>query len=222
MTNEEQQEGENADRESEKKTKKTALSLAFVTVMMFGFAFAMVPLYELVCDIAGINSIESNSGRSELAVLSPDELAQATRTVTIQFDSTINGNMPWEFKPDAKTMTVKLGERTQTSYFFKNNSDKEIVTQSIPGVTPWQANQHLKKIECFCFETQTLQAGESKDMGLQFVIDQDLPEDIHTLTLSYTIMDTNRDDSLKTNKAKLPSVSAANDESADKDSKLAI
>lgn len=205
----EEQQDQNSTHENDKKPKKTALKLALVAVMMFGFAFAMVPLYELVCDVAGINSIESNSGRSQLSVLSPDELAQASRTVTIEFDSTINGNMPWEFKPEARTMTVKLGERASTSYFFKNNSDKEIVTQSIPGVTPWQANQHLKKIECFCFETQTLQAGESKNMGLQFVIDAELPEDIHTLTLSYTIMDTNRDDSLKTNKAALPSVSAS-------------
>lgn len=190
-----------------KQNKKTALKLAMLTVLMFGFAFAMVPLYKLVCDVAGINSIDSNSGRSEISELSSEELSQSLRTVTVQFDSTINGNMAWEFKPEAKTMKVKLGERVSTSYFFKNNSSQPVETQSIPGVTPWQANQHLKKMECFCFETQTLQAGESKDMGLQFVLDPNLPEDIQTVTLSYTIMNTNRDDSLKTNKDALPSVS---------------
>ncbi len=189
------------------KNKKTALKLGLLTLLMFGFAFAMVPLYKLVCDVAGINSIDSNSGRSQISELSEKQLNQPLRTVTVQFDSTINGNMAWEFKPEAKSMQVKLGERVSTSYFFKNNSAQAVETQSIPGVTPWQANQHLKKVECFCFETQTLSAGESKDMGLQFVLDPELPEDIHTVTLSYTIMDTNRDDSLKTNKAALPSVS---------------
>ncbi|WP_197475576.1 cytochrome c oxidase assembly protein, partial [Oleiphilus sp. HI0043] len=87
-----------------KQNKKTALKLAMLTVLMFGFAFAMVPLYKLVCDVAGINSIDSNSGRSEISELSSEELSQSLRTVTVQFDSTINGNMAWEFKPEAKTM----------------------------------------------------------------------------------------------------------------------
>jgi cytochrome c oxidase assembly protein subunit 11 len=199
------------------KNNKTALKLAMLTIAMFGFAFAMVPLYKLVCDVAGINSIDSNSGRSQISELNQSELAQATRTVTVQFDSTINGNMAWDFKPEVKTMQVKLGERVNTSYFFKNNSKRIVETQSIPGVTPWQANQHLKKMECFCFETQTLAAGESKDMGLQFVLDPELPEDIHTVTLSYTIMDTNREDSLKTDKASLPSVSDSKEPKQDRE-----
>ena len=81
-----------------------------------------------------------------------------------------------------------------------------MVTQSIPGITPWQATKHFKKIECFCFETQTLQAGEAVDMTLQFVVDPDLPDDINTITLSYTIMDTNRTESLKPDKSSLPTV----------------
>jgi len=196
--------------EAPSKNKKTALKLSLITVLMFGFAFAMVPLYKLVCDVAGLSTISTNSGRS-LAV----EIEQASekvvddRVITVQFDATINGNVSWEFKPSVKSMKVKPGEKATMSYFVKNNSDKEVVTQSIPGVTPWQATAHLKKIECFCFDTQTLQAGEEKDMGLQFVLDPNLPEDISTVTLSYTIMDTNRSESLKPNKESLPTVGSA-------------
>jgi len=195
---------------AQNKKKKTVLTLALITLLMFGFAFAMVPLYKLVCDIAGLSTISTNSARS-LAL----EISEATdeknkeRLITVQFDATINGNVPWEFGPSVKSVTVHPGEKKTVNYFFKNNSDRTVVTQSIPGVTPWQASEHLKKIECFCFETQTLQAGEAKDMGLQFVIDPAIPEDISTITLSYTIMDTNRSDSLKPNKANLPTVGSS-------------
>lgn len=191
----------------ESKNKKTVLTLSIITVLMFGFAFAMVPLYRLVCDVTGWNSISTNGGRA----LSSDydnstPIDANTRMILVQFDATINGNLNWEFKPTVTQMEVPVGKRTTTSYFVKNNSDKDVITQSIPGVTPWQATEHLKKIECFCFENQTVLAGETKDMGLQFVIDPELPEDIKTVTLSYTIMDTDRSEALKTNKDGLPSL----------------
>ena len=105
--------------------KRTALKFAMLTLLMFGFAFAMVPLYKLVCQVAGINSIDSNTGRSQISELSQSEIDKSTRTITVQFDSTINGNMAWEFKPEVKTMQVKLGERINTSYFFKNKQHKD-------------------------------------------------------------------------------------------------
>jgi cytochrome c oxidase assembly protein subunit 11 len=189
----------------ENKNKKTVLTLTIVTVLMFGFAFAMVPLYRIICDVTGLNSISTNDGRarsSEMEATSNSE----TRKVLVQFDATINGNLNWEFKPSVTQMEVVLGKRTNTSYFVKNNSHSDVVTQSIPGVTPWQATEFLTKVECFCFENQTVLAGEAKDMGLQFVIDPKLPEDIKTVTLSYTIMDTDRTEALKTNKENLPSL----------------
>lgn len=191
--------------------KRTVLTLALVTVLMFGFAFAMVPLYRLVCSVAGWNSISTNSADALAAVETATSSTEGTeetaaRDIKVQFDATINGNVAWEFKPNVRSVTVKPGEKTTISYYVKNHSDKTVVTQSIPGITPWQANKHFKKIECFCFETQTLQAGEAVDMTLQFVVDPDLPDDINTITLSYTIMDTNRTESLKPDKSSLPTV----------------
>ena len=191
--------------------KRTVLTLALVTVLMFGFAFAMVPLYRLVCSVAGWNSISTNSADALAAVETATSSTEGTeetaaRDIKVQFDATINGNVAWEFKPNVRSVTVKPGEKTTISYYVKNHSDKTVVTQSIPGITPWQATKHFKKIECFCFETQTLQAGEAVDMTLQFVVDPDLPDDINTITLSYTIMDTNRTESLKPDKSSLPTV----------------
>lgn len=195
----------NNSEQANSKNKKTVLTLSIITVLMFGFAFAMVPLYRLVCDVTGWNSIATSGGRATSAdYVSPTN--SNTRIVTVQFDATINGNLDWEFRPDVVQMDVPLGKKTTTHYFVKNKSDKAVITQSIPGVTPWQATEYLKKIECFCFENQTVQAGESKDMGLQFVIDPKLPNDINTITLSYTIMDTDRTEALKTDKDGLPSL----------------
>lgn len=210
------------DQTKQTNTKRTALTLVLVTVLMFGFAFAMVPLYKLVCSVTGLNSISTNSGRALASEVKTAEAGNTSeqvsekslnRDITVQFDSTINGNVAWEFRPNVRSVTVKPGKKTTISYYVKNHSDKAVVTQSIPGITPWQATAHLKKIECFCFETQTLQAGEAKDMTLQFIIDPELPEDISTITLSYTIMDTNRTESLKTNKDKLPTLESASTDS---------
>ena len=190
------------------KNKRTVLTLALVTVLMFGFAFAMVPLYRLVCSVAGWNSISTNSERALAAEVAAAKTTKesAERNILVQFDATINGNVAWEFRPNVRSVTVKPGEKTTISYYVKNHSDKTVITQSIPGITPWQATKHFKKIECFCFETQTLQAGEAVDMTLQFIVDPDLPDDIDTITLSYTIMDTNRTQSLKPDKSNLPTV----------------
>lgn len=196
-------------------TKRTILTLSIVTVLMFGFAFAMVPLYRLVCDVTGLNSISTNGGRAVASVYQEAATDENQRKVLVQFDATINGNSNWEFRPSVSQMEVVVGKKTTTSYFIQNNSDTDVVTQSIPGVTPWQANEHLKKIECFCFESQTVLAGEAKDMGLQFVIDPNLPEDIKTVTLSYTIMDTNRTEMLNPNKDGLPSLNAPTHEHHD-------
>jgi len=114
------------------------------------------------------------------------------RSITVQFDSTNNADLPWEFYPLTKTVTVHPGEIKDIVYFAKNKSDKTIVAQAIPGITPWQATAYFNKTECFCFKQQTLKAGESREMPLRFIIDTHLPEDLNTITLSYTFMDTDR------------------------------
>lgn len=174
-----------ADGQQNAKTVKWMLLLV---VGMFGFGFAMVPLYDMLCSVTGLNG--STTGRVQESDLYG--LVDSSRTITVQFDSTTNADLPWEFYPMTKVMKVHPGEISSVSYFAKNNSNKAIIAQAIPGITPWQATSHFNKTECFCFTQQKLEPGESKEMALRFVIDTNLPKDFNTITLSYTFMDTDR------------------------------
>lgn len=170
-----------------KKQRRHVWMLSLLVVGMFGFGFAMVPLYQLICSVAGINSI-STGGRVAVEV---ESLAvDPNREITVEFDVTRNKDIPWEFWPMVQEITVHPGEVNEVMYFAKNNSDQTIVAQAVPGVTPWQATEHLKKLECFCFARQELAPGESREMPLRFVVTDELPDKFRTITLSYTIMDT--------------------------------
>ncbi|KHF24064.1 cytochrome c oxidase assembly protein [Solemya velum gill symbiont] len=174
-----------------KSNRKLGLGLASIVVGMFGFGFAMVPLYGLFCDITGINRA-GGTGRvavSDVTMLGVDH----DRKVRVDFDSTLNAGLNWEVTPQTTTLEVHPGKVYDVSYRVRNNSDHAVVAQAIPSITPWQATEHFNKTECFCFEQQTLQPGESADLGLRFVLSRTLPEKYNTVTLSYTFMDTNRD-----------------------------
>lgn len=172
--------------------KRLVTILMFTTIGMFGFGFAMVPLYKLVCSVTGINSISQNSSRVLEKDLQLKEV-DTDREIIVQFDFTLNEKLPFAIQPQVKQLTVRPGEAVVTSYTAKNLSDQTIVSQAVPGVTPWQATEFFHKVECFCFTQQTLLGGEEKEMGLRFIVDPDLPEDITVLTLSYTFMDTDRE-----------------------------
>ena len=171
------------------KVRGSTRLLTALVIGMFGFGFAMVPLYDLICAATGLNG--STTGR-----IKEDTYIQGRidygRVITVEFDATNNADLPWEFYPMVKKVDVYLGEIKEVNYFAKNNSDKTIIAQAIPGITPWQATSHFNKTECFCFTQQKLEPGESKVMPLRFVIDNDLPEGLKTITLSYTFMDTDR------------------------------
>lgn len=171
------------------KNRKSAGFMFVLVLAMFGVGFAMVPLYQLLCSVTGLNG--STTGRivDESALTGYVDL---NRSITVQFDATNNADLPWEFRPMVKNITVHPGEIKEIAYFAKNNSDKTIIAQAIPGVTPWQATNHFNKTECFCFTSQKLEPGESKEMPLRFVIDTNLPKEFNTITLSYTFMDTDR------------------------------
>lgn len=164
--------------------KKLVVKLFFVVVGMFGFGFALVPLYDVLCDIAGINGKTSTT-----AYQAVDVKVDTSRTVTVQFVATNNDKMSWDFKPQVTTIKVHPGELTSTSFFAKNPTDHRMVAQAIPSVSPGRAAEFFHKTECFCFNQQTLTGGEAIDMPLRFIVDQDLPEDIHTITLAYTLFD---------------------------------
>ena len=193
---------EKRENTGQNKNRKTTLILGLIVVGMFGFGFAMVPLYRLVCNATGIG-ISGSSGTGRIVDSSTTKV-QKDRWVTIQFDALLNENLRWDFYPEVKKINVHPGQSYEVSYYAKNKTDHKIVAKAVPGITPWQAATYFHKTECFCFTQQTMDAGEGRDMPLKFVIDPALPEDIKILTLSYTFMDTNRESIRDTREVELP------------------
>jgi cytochrome c oxidase assembly protein subunit 11 len=182
------------------KNAKLARLLALAVIGMFGFGFAMVPLYSLICDVAGINSAGSSaSGRVALEDVMYGGIDE-DRLVTVEFDITLNAGLPWDVKPEVKRIQVHPGKAYEVIFTAENKTDEAVVTQAVPGITPWQATEHFNKIECFCFSQQTLQPREVKAMPLRFVVNRKLPEKYSTVTLSYTFMNTDRSEALKPEK----------------------
>ncbi len=163
----------------------TVSKLAAVAVLMFAFVFVvMVPLYNVLCDVLGING--KTNGQAYTAV---DSRVDTSREITIQFLTTNNAGMPWEFRPSVTMMKVNPGAVNDTHFFARNPRAEAMVAQAIPSISPSRAAEYFHKTECFCFDQQPLDGASSAEMPLQFIIDQDLPRDIKTITLSYTIFD---------------------------------
>jgi len=160
----------------------TMRKLLVVAVAMFGFGFALVPFYQKICEVTGINSL-----------LKPDEVTNtqvdAARFVTIEFDSNLRSKLPWTFRPLQTSVRIHPGELATVMYEIRNNSDRAVTGQAIPSYGPQLAARYFKKLECFCFTQQTLQPGEAKQMPVVFVIDKALPDDVNTITLSYTFFE---------------------------------
>ena len=165
-----------------KKNRTIVIRLLALTVFMFGFGYALVPLYDTLCIAFGLNGKTGVTDNRTAAAKGIDE----TRWVTVQFTSHTANGLPWEFGPVQKSIKVHPGQVMDVSYFAKNKADRPIVGRATYSVAPSQAAIHFKKTECFCFTNQQLLANEAKDMPLRFVIDVDLPKDIHTVTLSYS------------------------------------
>ena len=156
--------------------------LGIAALLMFGFGFAMVPLYDVFCDITGING---KTGRIELEEALSQKVDEK-RLVTVEFLATVHSDLPWEFRPVVRKIQVHPGEVTEVNYFASNKTDALVVGQAVPSVAPGLAAKYFNKTECFCFTRQALGPGESKDMPLRFVVDPELPEEIRTVSLSYT------------------------------------
>ncbi len=155
-----------------------------VSVLAFGFSFALVPLYRIACEkVLGIR-LERGAADGEAIAAAP--APKSDRMVTVMFDAGVNSKLPWEFAPHRMSMRVRPGELYETTYFARNKSDRDIVGSATPSVAPARASQYFNKTECFCFTAQTLVAGESREMPVRFIVDPGLPEDVRTLTLSYT------------------------------------
>ena len=157
------------------------LKLVGVSLAAFALTFSLVPLYRIACEkVFGIR-LEQGPGEAQAATLAPK-----ARTVTVQFDGGVNSKLPWAFHPEQMTMQVVPGEVNEAMYFARNDSERAIVGSAVPSVAPARASGYFTKTECFCFTAQTLQPGESRDMPVRFIVDQDLPADVKTITLSYT------------------------------------
>ena len=169
---------------SDSAVNKLVGKLLIVVVAMFAFVFVvMVPLYDVLCDALGING--KTGGQYEAVAAEVD----TSRTVKVQFVARNNDGMVWEFQPEAKIIRVHPGELQQTVFQAHNVAHYDMVGQAIPSISPSRAAAYFNKTECFCFNQQALDAGESADLPLRFIVDQDLPRDISTITLSYTLFD---------------------------------
>jgi cytochrome c oxidase assembly protein subunit 11 len=156
--------------------------LLFAAVAMFGFGFALVPLYDVFCDITGLNG---KTGRIEMeAALS--QKVDAKRMVTVEFLSSVRSDLAWEFKPVVRRVKVHPGEVTEVNYLARNETGETVAGQAVPSLAPGLAAKYFNKTECFCFTRQTLGPNEEKLMPLRFVVDPELPEEIGTVSLSYT------------------------------------
>lgn len=162
--------------------------LAVVTVAMFAFGYALVPLYKAICEMTGINILALGEqvllGKKSQPANSQ---VDTTRTITVEFDANSRG--PWEFKPAQRSLTVHPGEMMTVVYEFQNVQNRRMSAQAIPSYAPMQASAHFNKLECFCFNQYTLEPGEKKSWPVVFVIDPKLSKDVSTITLSYTFFE---------------------------------
>ena len=159
--------------------------LVVIVVIMFGFGYAMVPFYQKICETTGFWNL-FNAEKVAVANTQVD----LSRTVTIEFDASIR-QLPWNFKPEVASIKAHPGELVNVMYDIANTTGREMVGQAIPSYAPRVAAQYFRKLECFCFTRQTLGPNESRRMPVVFVVDPNLPADVHTITLSYTFFEIN-------------------------------
>jgi cytochrome c oxidase assembly protein subunit 11 len=163
--------------------------LSVIVLGMFGFGYALVPLYIAICEMTGINVLALSDklipGASSAQTANTQ--VDKTRTITVEFDANARG--PWDFKPALRSVQVHPGELATVMYEFRNAQDRTMAAQAIPSYAPRQASPHFNKLECFCFNQYTLAPGEKKQWPVAFVIDPKLPKDVTTITLSYTFFE---------------------------------
>ncbi len=157
--------------------------LLVVAALMFGFGYALVPIYKQICELTGINNL--NSKEAEVSNTQIDK----QRWITIEFDANSQG--PWRFRPVVNSMRVHPGEMAQIVYEVVNQQAYQMDAQAIPSYAPQQAGNYFKKMECFCFKQQTLAANQAKQMPVVFYIDPAIPKEVNTITLSYTFFEVN-------------------------------
>ncbi len=162
--------------------RRLTVRLLLLVATATGFAFALVPFYDLLCRATGLN------GKTVGEVQAAQVLkADTARWVTVEFTSTVMPGMSWEFHPAQTRMRVHPGETARISFLAKNPTDRATAGQAVPSVSPGWAARHFNKIECFCFQRQELQPGEVKEMPLVFSVSPELPAEAKEISLSYSL-----------------------------------
>ena len=163
--------------------------LAIITIGMFAFGYALVPIYKAICEMTGINILalgEKDIPGAKSKILANTQVDK-TRTITVEFDANSRG--PWDFKPAQRSIQVHPGELATVMYEFQNIQNRRMAAQAIPSYAPKQASAHFNKLECFCFNQYILEPGEKKSWPVAFIIDPKLSKDVTTITLSYTFFE---------------------------------
>ena len=164
--------------------KRTLRRLLIAVPVMFAFGWALIPLYNVLCEVTGLN------GKIELRATNDRNIeVDDGRDISIQFVSHNNEEMPWTFKPSEDNIQIQTGKYHTATFYVKNTTNKRMVAQAIPSVAPSNAAAHLKKLECFCFEQQELAPGEEALLPVRLIFDDELPSSINSVVLSYTIFD---------------------------------
>lgn len=168
----------------QQKNNKIIIKLVCVVIGMFGFGFALVPLYDVFCDLTGINGKTSDS-----AAVYENIIVDESRLITVEFITRSNTGMPWKFEAQTKRIEVHPGEMSQVDFTVFNPSSRRVVGQAVPSVSPGPAALYLNKTECFCFNHQELQPGQQAVLPMKFYVDPQLPDDINYFTVQYTMYD---------------------------------
>ena len=173
---------------------KMVSKLVIITASMFGFGYALIPIYKHICDVTGINILSLSerlvpgNGATAAAAKQPSNTqVDRSRTITVEFDANARG--PWDFKPEQRSIQVHPGELNTVMYEFQNVQNRRMAAQAIPSYAPHQAASHFNKLECFCFNQYVLEPGEKRRWPVTFVIDPKISKDVATITLSYTFFE---------------------------------
>jgi cytochrome c oxidase assembly protein subunit 11 len=167
--------------------RRMVAKLVVVTIVMFGFGYALVPIYRTICEALGVNVLSRAELLGENREPAANGQVDASRTVTIEFDANARG--PWDFKPQQASIDVHPGQVVTVMYEFRNRQNRTMAAQAFPSYAPNVAMAHFKKLECFCFTEHLLKPGESKQWPVVFYVDRKLPKDVRTITLSYTFFE---------------------------------
>lgn len=163
----------------------TVAKLVLLVAGMFGFAFALVPLYDLLCEMTGLGGRTGGAYVYEPA----DTRVDTSRLVKVNLITNTNDGMPWQFWGETQTVRVHPGELTEVKFYVKNPTNRVMVGQAIPSVAPNAAAEHFHKTECFCFQRQILQPGEQLEMPMRFLVAPELPQYVQSVSLSYSMFD---------------------------------